>query len=253
LFYSRRSAGGAEPPIASSTVTSEPSRSSDPRRRILDALIVTVAHKGYDRTTVDCVLQAADAPAAVFYEHFESKQDCFLQAIDELIGGAECIVLAQYSRPAPWPERVRLGLQTLLSALAENPEGARVAMVEIFSAGEAANERYRSALRLFVPILEEGRLETAHSEHLPPQTSEALVGGIASILHRRVLEHNTAELPALLGDLVHFALAPYLGHHRALAAAGLDASARAEGSDDSPSEASDSALADSNSASIKRV
>ena len=55
--------------------------------------------------------------------------------------------------------------------------------------------------------------------HLPPQTSEAIVGGIASILHRRVLEDHTSELPALLPDLSYFALLPYLGHERALAAA----------------------------------
>ncbi len=60
--------------------------------------------------------------------------------------------------------------------------------------------------------------------HLPPQTSEAVVGGIASILHRRVLEGHTAELPALLGDLLYFALMPYLGHDRALAIAGTASS-----------------------------
>jgi AcrR family transcriptional regulator len=196
-------------------------RPSDPRRRILDALVETVAQRGYDRTTVERVLHVADVPAPVFGEHFEDKQDCLLQALDELIGQLECIVLERASGTAPWPERIRLGLQTLLGALESNPDGARVVLVECLSAGEAAVARLRAALGAFVPILEQGRACAASTEHLPPQASEAVVGGIAAILHRRVLEGRTAELPALLPDLLYFALMPYLGHHRALRAAGL--------------------------------
>jgi hypothetical protein len=99
-----------------------------------------------------------------------------------------------------------------------------VALVECLSAGEPAIARLRSAMASFVPILEEGRRSAGSPEdtdHLPPQTSEAVVGGIASILHRRVLEDRTSELPALLRDLLYFALMPYLGHERALVAAGL--------------------------------
>jgi AcrR family transcriptional regulator len=197
----------------------------DPRRRIIDALIATVAQRGYDRTTLERVLHVADVPAPIFDEHFENKQDCFLQAFDELVGRLECTVLERIARPLPWPERIRVGLQTLLYALAGHPDGARVAMVESLSAGEPAVERLRCALASFVPILEEGLAQAPNTKHLPPLTSEAVVGGIAAIVHRRVLEGHTAELPALLPDLLYFALMPYLGHHRALSAAGLSAAA----------------------------
>jgi hypothetical protein len=50
-------------------------------------------------------------------------------------------------------------------------------------------------------------------------TAEGVVGSIVAIVHRRVFEENTAELPALLSDLLYIALMPYLGHERALAAA----------------------------------
>jgi AcrR family transcriptional regulator len=197
----------------------------DPRRRIIDALIATVAQRGYDRTTLQRVLHVAAVPAPVFDEHFVNKQDCFLQALDELIGRFECAVLERIARPLPWPERIRVGLQTLLYALAEHPDGARVAMVESLSAGEPAVERLRSALASFVPILEDGLALAPGTEHLPALTSEAVVGGIAAIVHRRVLEGHTVELPSLLPDLLYFALMPYLGHHRALSAAGLSAAA----------------------------
>lgn len=191
----------------------------DPRKRILNATIETVADRGYDRTTVNRVLQSAHVEETVFSEHFRDKHDCFMQALDNLIGGAELAALEQFRQAGPWSERVRLALQRLLRGLARNPHGARVALVEVLSAGPDARARQRSALSLFTSLVEEGRAEATSTEHLAPQTPEAIVGGIASILHRRALEGDIAELPALHKDLTYFALLPYLDHERAMAAA----------------------------------
>jgi len=46
----------------------------------------------------------------------------------------------------------------------------------------------------------------------PPQaTDEAVVGGIASLLARRVLAGETKTMPGLLPEIAEFALTPYLG------------------------------------------
>jgi AcrR family transcriptional regulator len=224
MFQHRRSDAEPEPMQGSSpsaalafATISRP----DPRRRLFDAMIETVALRGYDRTTVSRVLSGADVQEAVFSEHFRDKHDCFMQAVDDLLGRAELAALEQFQRPVPWSERVRLSLERLLRALARDPNGARVALVEMLGAGPAVCERHRSALALFTSLIEEGRSQCATSEHLPPQTSEAIVGGIASILHRRVLQGETSELPALHADLTYFALLPYLDHEPAMAVAGL--------------------------------
>jgi AcrR family transcriptional regulator len=224
MFYNRRY--GAEPELISDTspataaaVTTAPFL--DHRRRLLDAMIETVALRGYDRTTVSRLLSSANVQEAVFSEHFRDKHDCFLEAVDDLIGRAELSALEQFQRPAPWSERVRLALESLLCALARDPDGARVVLVEMLSAGPAACERHRSALALFASLIEQGRAQSQNAEYLPVQTSEAIVGGIAAILHRRVLQGETAQLPALHADLTYFALLPYLDHECALAVAGL--------------------------------
>jgi AcrR family transcriptional regulator len=194
---------------------------SDPRTRLLDAMVKTVAARGYDRTTVSRVSLSADVQEAVFSEHFQDKHDCFMQAVDDLIARAERSALERFQGTAPWHERLRLALESLLCALAGNPDGARVLVVEMLGAGPEAGERQRAALALFTSLVEQGRAISGETEHLPPQTSEAIVGGIASIVHRRVLQGSTAELPSLHADLTYFALLPYLGHDRALAMAGL--------------------------------
>ena len=46
---------------------------------------------------------------------------------------------------------------------------------------------------------------------MPPATDEAVVGGIASLLGRRTIAGEVADLGELLPDLLEFALTPYLG------------------------------------------
>ncbi|HEY5192869.1 MAG TPA: TetR/AcrR family transcriptional regulator [Solirubrobacteraceae bacterium] len=184
-------------------------------------MIETVALRGYDRTTLSRVLSISDVQEAVFTEHFHDKHDCFMQAVDDLMERAELCALKQFKRPAPWPERIRAALESLLGALARNPDGARVLLVEVLGASPAVCERQRTALALFTALIEEGRSHSSDTEHLPPQTSEAIVGGITSIVHRRVLQGDTAALPELHADLTYFALLPYLDHERALTVAGL--------------------------------
>jgi len=205
--------------IAVTTLANRPR--SDPRERLLDAMIGAVAERGYDRTTVSRLLSRADVPEAVFSEHFRDKHDCFMQAIDGVIGRVESSAIELFAQSRPWPERVSLALEWLLAALARHSDAADVVFVEMLGAGPAACERHREALSLFASMLDEGRLLCTDSAHLPSQTSEAIVGGIASIVHRRALQGKLAELPALHADLTYFALLPYLDHERAVVVAGL--------------------------------
>jgi hypothetical protein len=151
-------------------------------------------------------------------------QDCFIQAGDELLDELELVVLRQMSGDAPWPQRIQRGLRALLSMVAKHPDRARFVMIECLGAGRPAAERLRLAEAMFAVVLEEGaeyaaNVERLSIEHLTELTAEGIAGGIAAIIHKRVLEGDTAELPALLPDLLYIALMPYLGHERALAAA----------------------------------
>jgi AcrR family transcriptional regulator len=190
-----------------------------PRQRILEALIQTAAREGYKRTCVEHVMRVAEVTEPIFQEHFEDKQDLFVQASDQLIGRIELAVLRSVYSDAPWPRRIRRGLQTLLTTVAEHPDCARVVMIECPQAGDRALERLLEAEAVFAPVLEEGRAYAASVSHLSDVTSPGVVGGIVAIVHRRVLEGHSAELPTLLADLLHFALTPYLGQSLALTAA----------------------------------
>jgi AcrR family transcriptional regulator len=48
------------------------------RRRLLDAMAVAVRDRGYQDSTVADVVRHARTSRRTFYEHFTSKQDCFI-------------------------------------------------------------------------------------------------------------------------------------------------------------------------------
>jgi hypothetical protein len=109
----------------------------------------------------------------------------------------------------------------MLSFLAAEPNLARLSMVEALVAGPVVVERYDAAIRSLVPYLEAGRKgrSAAVLDQLSASTEEALVGGVVSLISRRIIAGRTADLEQLLPDLVEFVLTPYLGSAEAAAIA----------------------------------
>jgi hypothetical protein len=62
-----------------------------------------------------------------------------------------------------------------------------------------------------VPLLRAGAPAPAGGEPPPATTDEAVVGGIASLLARRVLAGETEKLREFLPEVGEFALTPYIG------------------------------------------
>jgi AcrR family transcriptional regulator len=112
-----------------------------------------------------------------------------------------------------WPEAIRAGIEAMLQFLAAEPNLARLCMVEALVAGPAVVERYDAAIQSFVPYFQRGREGRSDEvlSRLSPTTEEALVGGMVSLISRRIIAGRTEELEQLLPDLVEFTLTPYLG------------------------------------------
>ncbi len=171
----------------------------------------TVADEGYGRTSVEAVLRRAGISRLTFYQQFADKEDCFLQAYDTAVAQLMAIVLEAYRQPKQWAERVRFGLEALLETLSNEPDLARMAMVEVLAAGPRAIARYTNAVNSFMPLFEAGRTETRYGTQLPSQTERVIVGGIASVITHRVAAGEAERLCELLPDLLYFALTPFLG------------------------------------------
>ena len=183
------------------------------RERLIAGLAEAVAENGYSGTTIAHITRHAAVSRRTFYEHFNSKDECFIAAYDTVMTELNRRVGEAFEQEEEWPQAVRAGLAAMLEFLTSEPHLARLSMVEALVAGPVVVERYDAAIQSLVPYFEAGR-EGRSDEvlaGLSSTTEEALVGGIVSLISRRIFADRTKELEALLPDLVEFALTPYLG------------------------------------------
>lgn len=183
------------------------------RERLITGLTEVLYEVGYQRTTVSLIGQRASVSKSDFYKHFESKDDCFFAAYEEAVERIREQVLAAcgtYSR-SQWPERIRAGIEALLGTLATDPALASISLVEGLRAGRGVYDRYQAAVESFVVYLRDGAPEAPGGGEVPEATDEAVVGGIASLLGRRVLAGEAEQIDQLLPEVLEFALTPYLG------------------------------------------
>lgn len=185
------------------------------RNRILQAMIEVVAERGYPETRVVDVIEVAGVSRKTFYELFTSKEDCFLAAYDVLLDNLLGDTARGFeSKPgAPWAERVAAGMSELLNHLAEHPDEARFAIVEVLAAGPKALARREAAVRQFTGFIDAGRAET--SVELPGITSLSIAGGLNEMLYSEVLHGSAARLPSRLPDVMFWITLPFLGAERA--------------------------------------
>jgi AcrR family transcriptional regulator len=181
------------------------------RERLLAALADCLDDRGYEGTTVSTVGKRAGVSKSDFYKQFESKDACFVAAYDDAVERIRGRALAACAEADDWASGVLAALSTLLDLLAAEPAQAGLVLVEGLRAGRGVYDRYQAALESFVPSLRDGAPTPAGGELPPEATDEAIVGGIASLLARRVLAGETAQLGEFLPEIAEFALTPYLG------------------------------------------
>jgi AcrR family transcriptional regulator len=194
------------------------------RERLIAGLAEAVAEHGYSGTTIAHITRSAAVSRRTFYEHFAGKDECFVAAYDAVMGELRERVSAAFDEEEEWPQAIKAGIGAMLEFLATEPNLARLCMVEALVAGPAVVERYDAAIQSFVPYFKKGREGRSPEvlSRLSPTTEEALVGGMVSLISRRIIAGRTEELEELLPDLVEFTLTPYLGSAEAAAVANED-------------------------------
>ena len=119
-----------------------------------------------------------------------------------------------------WQERARFALLALLRFLAERPEIAQMAVMEVLAAGPSAvAERDRAVSRLAALIGEEA-LAVAPNR-APALLLEVIAGAVLQLIYARVLAGRGDRLEELLPTLMYMVLVALHGPVRAAALAGL--------------------------------
>ena len=119
----------------------------------------------------------------------------------------------------PWPDQIAAGLEVLLEMAIAEPARARLCLVESQAAGPAALARYQAMLESVAPKLREGRALNPRADRLPDGLEVAIAGGLAWLVHRRLLAGEVQGLRAMLPEMLQITLTPYIGEEEAARAA----------------------------------
>lgn len=207
------------------------------RSRVLVATVGVTAERGYGGASVEAISRRAGISRRTFYELFENREECFLAILRDLAERVEREVgsaaVAGGATDAPWRERVRAGLWTVLCLFDSEPALAQVCLVESQRGGPLVLAERERILRRLTQIVDAGRGESRDGASVGALTAEATVGACVAVLQARIAVAGQAESGArprlrdLLGELMALIVLPYLGA----------ASARRERSRRAPSDA----------------
>jgi AcrR family transcriptional regulator len=181
------------------------------RERLLASIATSLHERGYDKTTVALITTEARVSKSDFYRHFSSKDACFFAAYDDAVERLRKEVLAACAPRGDWADGVCAALSAALVFLAREPAHADLLLVEGLRAGPGICDRYQAAVQSFVPHLGDGAPTAAVGGRSPDGIDEAVVGGIASLLSRRVLAGEADDLERFFPEVAEFTLTPFLG------------------------------------------
>ncbi len=181
------------------------------RERMLLATADLVAERGYQKTTIELIAKSSRVALVTFYEHFASKEECFLAAFDENVAGAKEVFAELLDPEQAWQEQISTGLELFLEMVVKEPARAKLCIVEAQAAGTASLVRYQAMLESVAPKLREGREFNPRASRLPDGLEVAIAGGIAWLVHQRLIADDVEDLMALLPEMLQVTLTPYVG------------------------------------------
>ena len=173
------------------------------RERLFGAMVANVAEQGYEATTIDDLVELSGVSRSAFYKHFCDKRQCFLAAIEALLGPALEASSAALAPGGEPPERPRADAEGL-----RRPDRGRRRAT---GGGEALRGRgLRRGHRGGGAARPRGGLLRAARQPRPrragprgdaPELVRALVGGVQKVIHKRLYQGKPEELAELAPQL----------------------------------------------------
>jgi AcrR family transcriptional regulator len=185
------------------------------RRRLLRAAAAEFAERGYAAASATSVARRAGMSKATFYAHFDNKEDCILALYDR----ANQVVTQATAGAANaagnnGTARLQAATRAYLLAVAQEPEFARVLVVEILAAGPRALAKRDQAMQLFADVLDAENAAAATRGATPrfasPHDAFAIVGAITELVSRCVRcgePRDLLELAPVIDRLIEGVLA----------------------------------------------
>ncbi|MTE15482.1 TetR/AcrR family transcriptional regulator [Nocardia aurantiaca] len=183
------------------------------RGRLLEGISECVEVKGYSGTTLTDIVGRARVSRSTFYEHFASKEECFVAAVE---AGANLLYtrISEEMAGLEHPDTRALVTNSLITyceVIVAEPQLSRLVLVEAFKVGGAAVERHDASLDMFTALCRQFHRRALSESSEVPQVSDGqlalIIDAVAERTRRLIERGEIAQLPRRIPDLCAFAFA----------------------------------------------
>lgn len=149
---------------------------NDFRLRLLAALEASIAEEGYAKTTVAEIVRRAKTSRRTFYEHFDSREACFVALLSDANADQVRQISDAVDPSAPWQKQVRQAIEAWISS-GEARSALMLSWIrDVPALGAAARGLQRDAMESFIDMV--GKLGA---------TDEFRAAGIGPVSRRRII------------------------------------------------------------------
>ena len=157
----------------------------DFRQRLLDALETSIAEEGYPNTTVAAIVRRARTSRRTFYEHFDSREACFVTLLTDANAEQVRQISAAVDSGAPWRSQVRQAVEAWISS-GESRAPLMLSWIrDVPSLGSAARRLQRDAMENFIEMVQAlGDTDEFRSAGIGPVSRQRIVmllGGLREL------------------------------------------------------------------------
>jgi AcrR family transcriptional regulator len=181
----------------------------------LEAMLLSVGARGYEKATVGEVLERSGISRDRFQRRFGSKEACFAQAY-EMAADRVCAEALEAGRGAEsWRAGFRAGLAKLLRTVAEQPLLAKALLIEVRAARGGAWTKHQELVERLATAIDAARQEPGARPGATPLTAQFVVGAVEEAICGEISAGRAATVERLLPDLAHLAVLQYFGEDEA--------------------------------------
>lgn len=188
---------------------------SEVREGAMEGALVAAGELGYREMSVRSILEHSGGHRAQFYEHFESREDCFAQAYAAWIERLVLDLMEAAATAPEWEQGVREAIVRLFRFVTSRPAIARALLVEVQIAGEPAVARHEAAMERFAGAIDAVRAAIPPEAAPPQATASFVVGGIEACACEALSAGDPGRVWDALPELMHFAAGSYFDRERA--------------------------------------
>ncbi|WP_442788217.1 TetR/AcrR family transcriptional regulator [Amycolatopsis sp. NBC_01286] len=174
------------------------------RQRLLDGLAASITEDGFRDTTVAGIVRRARTSRRTFYEHFSSKEACFVALLAEANRQMIRQITEAVDPRAPWADQVRQAIEAWIAAAESQPEITLSWIRDVPALGASTRDLQREAMEGFIAmtlrLTDTAEMRAAGIRPLSRQLAIMLLGGL------RELIATTVEDGGRAGDVTEVAV-----------------------------------------------